>query len=109
MSKFVCRNKDCKKYGIEDEHLRNTYTMIDGHLVSANAPCPCCGKVREEINEAANIPISEKNLMYGEYSSASPEQKREMLKKRSHEHFEKYIKESKEEKINAAVKAFKNV
>ena len=31
-----------------------------------------------------------------------------MLKKRSHEHFEKYIKESKEEKINAAVKAFKN-
>ena len=92
----------------KDEYLRNTYTMIDGHLVSTNAPCPCCGKVREEINEAANIPISEKNLMYGEYSSASPEQKREMLKKRSHEHFEKYIKESKEEKINAAVKAFKN-
>lgn len=106
--KFVCENKDCEKYGIEDEYVRTTYKMIDGHLVSENAPCPCCGKLRKEINEAANIPISEKNLMYGEYSSASPEQKRAMLKKRSHEHFEKHIKESKEEKINAAVKAFKN-
>lgn len=106
--KFVCKNKGCKKYGIEEEYLKTTYIMIDGHLVSEDASCPCCGKIRKEINEAENIPINEKNLMFGEYSSASSEQKRAMLKKRSHEHFEKHIKESKEEKINAAVKAFKN-
>ena len=108
MSKFVCLNKECKGYGKEEEFLSNEYKIVNGHLVSNHAQCPICGELREEINESVNIPISEKNLSLGEYSSASPEKRKQMLKQRAHEHFEKHIKESKEQKINDAVKAFKN-
>ena len=30
MSKFVCENPDCERYGIEDEYLSNRYKMIGG-------------------------------------------------------------------------------
>ena len=48
MSKFICNNPECSRKGIVDEYLVNTYRMINGQLVSNNAPCPCCGKIREE-------------------------------------------------------------
>ena len=108
MSKFICENKECENFGKVDEYLSNEYKMVNGHLVSNHAECPFCHTIRKEVNESANIPISEKNLSLGEYSSASPERKKQMLQQRSHEHFEKHIKESKEQKINDAVKAFKN-
>ena len=108
MSKFICENPECENFGKEEEYLSNEYKMVDGHLVSNHAECPKCHCMRKEVNENANVPVSEKNLAYGEYSSASPERKRQMLQQRSHEHFEKHIKESKEEKINSAVRAFKN-
>lgn len=105
MSKFVCLNKDCRNYGVEDEYLSNTYTMIDGKLVSKNAPCPVCGKMREEIIDA--VPLSEKNIEIGKYSGSSPQQRREILQKRSHEHYEKHIKPYKEHKLHEAVTQFK--
>lgn len=104
--KFVCENPDCIKFGIEDEYFTNTYKSIDGKMVSNNAPCPKCGKIRREINENANIPISEKNISIAEYSSLSPEDKKTVLKKRSHEHYKKEIKPLKEHKIQEAVKQF---
>jgi len=105
MSKFICRNLGCPKFGIEDEYLSNTYKLVDGQFISNNAPCPNCGKIREEINE--NIPLSEKNIDIGRYSSASKQDKREMLKKRSHDHFEKKIKPFKEFQIQETIKNFK--
>lgn len=105
--KFVCRNEQCERYGVEDEYFSNSYKVIDGHLVSNNAPCPCCGEIREEINPYKDIPLSEKNIEIGKYSSASPEDKREMLKKRSHDHFEKEIKPFKEHQLHETVKQFK--
>lgn len=105
--KFVCRNEQCEKYGIEDEYLSNSYKVIGGHLVSNNAPCPCCGEIREEINPYKDIPLSEKNIEIGKYTSASPEQRKEMLKKRSHDHFEKEIKPFKEHQLHETVKQFK--
>ena len=108
MSKFVCLNKECKGYGKEEEFLSNEYKLVNGHLVSNHAECPFCGKIREEIDENADIPIGEKNFSIGEFASSSIDKKREILKMRSHEHFEKNIKESKEQKINDAVKAFKS-
>ena len=104
--KFVCKNENCSRYNQEDEYFSNTYRRVGGELISVNAICPECGCIREEINEDANIPISEKNLEFGKYSSASKEQKVQMLKKRSHDHFEKNIKEYKENQINEAVKQF---
>ena len=32
--KFVCRNKDCKKYGIEDDYSSVTYKFIGGELIA---------------------------------------------------------------------------
>lgn len=105
--KFICKNEQCERYGIEDEYLSNTYKIIGGKLVSNNAPCPCCGEIREEINPNANIPLSDKNIEIGKYASASKEQKTEMLKKRSHDHFEKKVKPFKEHQMNEAMNQMK--
>lgn len=105
--KFVCRNEQCEKFGIEEEYLSNTYKVINGKLQSTNAPCPCCGEIREEINPYKDIPLSEKNIDIAKYSSASPQAQREMLKKRSHDHYEKEIKPFKEHQLHETVNNFK--
>lgn len=107
--KLVCRNSGCKNFGMEEEFTHSVYTMVNGHLQSVNAPCPCCGEIREEINEAEKIPIEQKNIEFGKYSSASTEEKQNILKKRSHEHYMKEVKPYKEQKLNEAVTAFNSV
>lgn len=106
--KFICENPDCPKFGIADEYFTNTYRVVNGRLQSNNAPCPKCGQVRKEINPAADIPIKDKNIQAAKYSSASKEDKREILKKRSHEHFKKEIEPFKEHQLHQAVKNFKD-
>ena len=105
--KFVCENPDCKNFGVEFEELNNTYKMSNGHLVSDKAPCPLCGQIRKEISDTT--PLSQKNIYIGNYQMASPEGRREILKKRSHEHYEKEIKPLREHKLNEAVKQFKSI
>lgn len=109
MSVFICENKNCERYGKQDEYLQNRYVLRDGRLVSGNATCPACGGERREICEAEQIPITEKNISIAKFASATKEQKTEMLKKRSHEHFEKHIAEEKRYKLNEAVKQFNSV
>lgn len=104
--KFICRNTECPNCGKIDEYLVNIYKMINGQLVSNNAPCPCCGKIREEHNPNANVPLNEKNIEIGKYTMASSEGKKEMLKKRSHDHYEKEIKPFKEHQLHEAIKQF---
>lgn len=104
MSKYVCNNKDCKDFGVEVLIVKDTYKFKNGVLYSENERCPACGQRRQEIN--SNIPLSEKNIELGKYSMASKEEKTKMLKKRSHEHFEKYVKPYKEFKIQEAVEKF---
>lgn len=108
MVKFICRNEECKRKGVEDEYYSNAYRIVDGSLQSKNAPCPCCGQIREEINPNKDIPLSQKNIDIAKYSSASPEAKRAMLKKRSHDHYEKEIKPFKEHQLQETVKQFKD-
>lgn len=104
--KFICKNKKCEKFGVEYEYLSNRYTVIDGALRSNNAPCPTCGSIREEFNPN-EVPLSEKNIDIGKYSSASKQGKREMLKKRSHDHFKKEIQPFKEHQLRETVRNFK--
>lgn len=107
MPKFVCVNKDCKQYGIEVEYTQVTYRFIDGELRAECAECPECGQKREEINENTSIPLSEKNVQFGgQFSSASPEGRKEILKKRAHEHYEKEIKPFREHQIHEAMRQF---
>jgi hypothetical protein len=105
MSKYVCTNKECKNFGVQVTIAKNTYKLVDGMLRSSNDLCPICGQIRQELN--TNIPLSEKNIELGKYSMASKEEKTAMLKKRSHEHFEKKIKPYKEHIWNETVKSFK--
>jgi len=105
MSKYVCNNKDCKDFGVEVLIVKDTYKFKNGVLYSENERCPACGQRRQEIN--SNIPLSEKNIELGKYSMASKEEKTAMLKKRSHEHFEKKIKPYKEHIWNETVESFK--
>lgn len=104
---FICRNKECKKYGVEDYYSSVTHKFVNGQLIAECAPCPCCGRLREEINTNREIPLSDKSIYIGRYSSKTTEEKREILKKRSHEHYEKEIKPYKEYKINELVNNFK--
>lgn len=106
MSTFICKNNGCKLYNQPEEILTNNYKMIDGKLVSDRAQCPCCGAIREEHSSGEDIPLSEKNISIGEYSSLSKEGRTAMLKKRSHEHYNKKIKGKKQAMINEAVRKF---
>lgn len=107
MPTFVCNNKECGKYGVEDYYSSVTYRLVEGSLQAACLPCPCCGKEREEVNPNSNIPLSKKNIGVGLYSSASKEGKQEMLKKRAHDHFEKEVKPFKEHQLNEAISQMK--
>lgn len=106
--KYKCLNKKCKKFNVEAEYLSVEYKVVGGKLVSKCLQCPECGENRLEINDDANIPISEKNIGINEFSSLSKEDRIKSLKKRSHDHFEKNIKESKNAKIRTAVNNFRN-
>ena len=109
MSKFVCKNKDCSKYGIVDEYFVNIYKTVDGKSQSNNAPCPVCGNIREELKDDIDVPVSEWNISIGEYSSASPEERKRILKDRSHQHYVSEIKSYKKHKISEAVRNFKSI
>ena len=103
---FICENKECLEFGVPHTYTRNSYKYIDGKLVSNNAPCPKCGQLRKEVN-LDEVPLSEKNITLMRFDMSTPEQKREILKKRSHEHFKEKIEPYKQEKLNEAVSNFK--
>jgi len=107
--KFQCINSECEDYLKVDDYFNNTLKLIEGKLVSNNAPCPKCNKLRDDVTGNDKIPISEKNISMGEYSSMNPQQQKEVLKKRSHEHFKKEIKPFKEHQMNAAMSEMRNL
>ena len=110
MSYYECENKECTCYGVKDAVTRETFKYVAGEgLVGEHRNCPVCGKPRKYVNPDADIPLSEKNVSIGRYSSASAEQKQEMLKKRSHKHFEKNIKERKDYLMNKAIGEMKSL
>lgn len=106
--KFVCKNAGCDGYGLEDDYVSASYRLVGGRLVASCAPCPRCGEIRMEINDNEAIPIDEKGVSIGIYASASPEQRREMLKKRAHDHYVKDVKPYKEHRIHEMVKDFRS-
>lgn len=107
MSKFVCENKNCKDYGVIKFYSKESYSIVNNKYISSNQKCPQCGKMRKEILN--NTPLSKKNISMAKYTSASPEIRKEILKKRSHDHFNKHVKHAKEDKLRETVKNFKNL
>ncbi len=105
--KYICENPDCPECGKEEYMCSETYSFRGNRLVGKHADCPVCGRERKEVNPNANIKLSEKNVGILKFSTASAEGKREMLKRRSHDHYEKEIRPIKEEKLRKAVESFK--
>lgn len=105
--KYICENPDCPDYGKEEYMSSETFSFRGTRLVGKHADCPTCGRERKEVNPNADVSISEKNIGVLKYNMASAEGKREILKRRSHEHYEKEIRPIKEEKLRKAVESFK--
>lgn len=106
--KYVCNNPACSACGVEEYLSSETYAFKDGRLVGKNAACPVCGLERQEVKDPeANVSPAEKNISLMKFSMSSPDGRREILKRRSHEHYEKEIRPAKEEKIRKTVEAFK--
>ena len=72
-------------------------------MVGKNCRCPRCGERRKEINPNEDVPLSQKNISMNFFDGMNMEQKKEMLMKRSHEHFKKHIRERKEGLLNQAI------
>jgi len=104
--KYVCRNPECSECGKEEYLSSERFFMRNGNYVGENAPCPVCGQIREEINPNTQISPAEKNISLMKFQMASSEGKREILKRRSHEHYEKEVRPVKEEKMRKAVESF---
>jgi len=94
--------KDCNKI---KELTKVRFVFINNKFV-ADVKCEC-GKYMKDISE--QIPLSEKSFSIATFQSLSNEDKQNMLKKRSHEHYEKKIKPEKDYKHNLIVKQVKNV
>ena len=106
--KYVCNNPSCPNYGQEEYLSSETYGFKDGRLVGKNANCPICGEERVEVQDPnSQLGPADKNISIMKFSMATPEGKREILKQRSHDHFEKEIRPQKEEKLRKTVQAFK--
>lgn len=104
MPTYVCHNPLCFAEDKEDFYSAETYEFREGRLVGKHAPCPECGEIREEEERGEEINLS--SISVGKFSSLSPSQRAESLKKRSHEHFEKHIKPFKEHQLHEAVSKF---
>lgn len=102
--KYICLNPDCERYNQEEYLVSERYRFINGKLIGEHCDCPKCGKERKQVdNPDADVPLSQKNVQTNRMGGMSMEQRREVLKKRSHEHFKKEIKERKDGLINAAM------
>lgn len=101
--KYVCTNENCSHFNVEDEYVSESYVCVKGELIGKHRECPHCGKERKEINPAEQIPLSQKNLSFNFFNGMSKENQKEILRKRSHEHFKKEIKERKDSLLNQAM------
>ena len=109
--KYICRNQDCPQCGVEEEIFEESFRYVAGqpHLVGDHCACPSCGKLREEINECADIPLSEKHVSTIFFNGMSQEQKREVLRERAHADYQKNIKEKRDHLMNQAITEMKGM
>ena len=108
--KYVCSNESCPNFGVTEELHKESYKFVSGQgLVGEHCDCPICGKPREEINPNAEVPLSEKQVTMNFFNGMSKEQKRELLRKRSHDHYESKIKERKDGLIQQAIGEMNNL
>lgn len=98
-----CTNTKCAHFDKVDHEYSITISYSkNGEKFCAQQVCPYCGQMREDVTEV--IPPAKKNIQMGRYTSMSKDQKTDVLKKRSHEHYNKELKEQSEFKMQSAMK-----
>lgn len=107
--KYVCNNPECEKYGVEEYLSSETYRYSGGRMVGEHALCPSCGKERKEINPNTEIPLSQKTIGMNFFDGKNIEERRDILRQRTHAHFNREIKEKKEYMINKAKSEFQEL
>lgn len=104
--KFVCKEDTCtSKENIVDVH-KVVMKFIGGKLVE-QVYCPTCGSLMQVYDDGSKPSLS--SIHIGKYSSASKQDKREILKKRSREHFKKHIKPFKDHQMERAMGELKSI
>lgn len=76
---FQCKNHPDQKKTL----LKVSFTMRDGKFVPKEAVCPICGEYMEDITDRSGCTFE--NVQLNLFSSKTPSQKKELLKKRSHD------------------------
>jgi hypothetical protein len=88
MAVFKCYNTSCD-YSID---LFNTkFKSVGGQLIPSDldTKCPkCSGHL--VLNESTIAPMGEVSISFQKFNSGTPLQKKEMLRKRSKDHFKKF-------------------
>lgn len=105
---YICENSSCPDFNKKDYFSFESYSFRKGvGMVGKNANCPKCGKIRREINPNAEVPLSEKSIGFNFFNGMTLEQKKAMLKQRSHDDYLKHTKDKRESLLNQAQSEFK--
>lgn len=93
---YICKNPECEAFNKADFYATESYVFTGGKLTGRHALCPKCGKLREVNDPNVETPLSEKNLTMNFFNGMSMEQKKAILKKRSHDDYNRHIREKRE-------------
>ena len=91
---YECINEDCSEVGQSKEFLNVTTKFKDGEVLEINSKtkkeliCEVCKKKLKLVSSKGKF-----NVMYGKFSSATPEQKKEILKKRAWRNRDKEVED----------------
>jgi len=83
--RFICENLDCPTKNL----IKKIHVWTDR---KEEPKCDNCGQTLREVFEE----INSTPFHIGKFNTLSDAEKRKVLKKRSHDHFEKHIKERKD-------------
>jgi hypothetical protein len=106
---YICLNKECVDFNKKEYLSSESFFFCKGRLIGKHSQCSKCGFERMKINDNESIPLSRKNVQMNMFDSMSADEKREKLKQRAHNHFNKEVKERKNDLLGRAMKEMKDL
>lgn len=103
--KYTCNNPNCERYQIEVEVQWNGSDALD---LKNKTMCPVCRDKMKCLDKSSATNSSVQNITTSKLSTMSILERKEMLKKRSDDHYRRTIKNKKEFLDNQFIKQAKN-
>ena len=104
MPRFECTNEDCS-YSVTFSKIK--YVTHCGRMVpDVNIICPDCGCGMEKV-VTDTVSFEDIQVSQNRFASLSEKEQKEVLKKRSRDHFNKHDKAIVEQKRNDTIKSIK--